>query len=199
MDGRRKGEGSQESMARGEAHESFTGPCLPTTCRVRAGAASRPREGHPPLCGPGPVASGQRAGEAVRLGIEEQVARHRRARPAWLMAGCMWPGSPTMPGAQSSVPSPVVCALWQGDPGKRGGGEKAAFSPGSLWPPQVLPAGVHLRGGGAGPLPGPGAVTQGDDREVQSDAESQRPGLRPQATLRDTPACPRRDSENLFG
>lgn len=137
-------------------------------------------------------------GRTLGFAGEEQVERHRRARFPQLMVGCTWPRSPTMPRGSAALPHIAVCAVWQGNPGERGAGEKAAFSPGSLWPPKVLPTGVHLRGGRAGPLPGPGAVTKGDDGEVQSDAESQRPGLGPQATPREAPGCPRRDFDRLF-
>lgn len=93
----------------------------------------------------------------------------------------------------------AVCALWQGNPGGGGAGEKSAFSPSPLWAPKVLPAGVYLRGGRAGPLPGPGTVTQGADREVQSNAESQHPGLRPQAIPREAPgSVPAETLKNLF-
>lgn len=75
---------------------------------------------------------------------------------------------------------------WE-NPQERGPGERAAFSQGPLWPPQVLPLGMYLRGGRAGPLLGPGDLTQGDDRDVQSNVESQHRGLKPQATLREAP------------
>lgn len=38
----------------------------------------------------------------------------------------------------------AVSALCQGNPQERGAGEKAALSPSQLWPPEVLPAGVHV-------------------------------------------------------
>ncbi|XP_059735734.1 small ribosomal subunit protein mS25 isoform X1 [Bos taurus] len=67
----------------------------------------------------------------------------------------------------------------RGDPPEGAAGAGAALPPGALRAPEVLPAGVHLRGGGPGALPGRGAAAQGADRQVPGRPESRRPGLRP--------------------
>ena len=71
----------------------------------------------------------------------------------------------------------TLCVPWQGDPQGGGAGKAAALSSRQLWPPEVLPAGVHVRSRRPGALPWLGALTQGDDREVQSCSESQYLGL----------------------
>ena len=73
-------------------------------------------------------------------------SREQRRRSPWQMLGLTRLRSPPLSSSlEPCHPRLVaVCVLWQGNPRERGAGEKTAFSPSPLWPPKVLPAGVHL-------------------------------------------------------
>lgn len=110
-----------------------------------------------------------------------------RGAPSPLCPGCSLPvRPPPRPGTgvqgrapRSAAPTPPALCSPQGDPPEGAAGARAALPPGALRAPEVLPAGVHLRGGGPGALPGRGAAAQGDDRQIPGRPEGRRPGLRP--------------------
>lgn len=138
---------------------------------------SSPRPAVPcPFCSKSGVRDGGRAGLRRRAGHRAPFV----PAAAFLCAPPPRPGTGVQGRApRSAAPTPPALCSPQGDPPERAAGARAALPPGALRAPEVLPAGVHLRGGGPGALPGRGAAAQGDDRQVPGRPESRRPGLRP--------------------